>query len=789
MATVSPNIQLETALTQFAAEPSVSADQAAQLRAAVTENAVMLSKLNQYAQAGHLSGFAVEAQGTKPNLVGIYDLQTGVVTLPAASFQATGVIPSTDLKTNLKLQQILTEFGHSSVLDPATGTTKTVSKNMLDNLQSSLNGSPALAKEFKLAVNANPPLLEHFALLPPSTGAGGSYNDRTNTMNILPRTIETNSQGSPLGVFNINDMTFVLGHEIQHGVNAAEKEAARQTFIAQVSAIAVSNNPIHDYTTAIDHIIKAGRSDEAKAEIAGWNAVLSHVQQTNSTATITDMYALPNQTPRIRDFIDINTATGTAFAKAGLAFNPDATLSNTANNIEAMGVHYFDKAPSLSKIGPNADNDYQNFYGTNAIANVIHQERSQNHLVNGFAPQIHINMSQLRLQEPLIESFGLQITINPNTPQRYYNSGNQPPSIEKFDHTSNGINAFQHVPTTAASNNQMLNVEATSIQAPAMKVGQPCAKNDDEQTPAIEAPKPKQNHQPEISAPIGGPPIAAVNASDRADRGDDKRDDKQVVGVTTGLQLGNDFREKGHPGNGAYEKMLDEVQRMETTNGIAHGPNSALVAAALMVKAEQNKFYTAAIVRMEPDGQVSTLKLNPFGPSPKISVDPKEMVAQGQSFEKSTEQWALARSRQYASDAPAAERTLYQVKAMAQMTPTDQGLFEKIRQNVPSHISDDVVAKTMLQAKKEGVSNADQVDTVAMMGDNITLKGRTPGTRSTTDVNEPAAPMAETAKQTESFNQQLAIDLRLQQEQAFARKQEQENQSATQKMGGGMAMG
>jgi hypothetical protein len=283
-------------------------------------------------------------------------------------------------------------------------------------------------------------------------------------------------------------------------------------------------------------------------------------------------------------------------------------------------------------------------------------------------------------------------------------------------------------------------------------------------TPEQITPTPNKNDHPQSTPPIG-PPTTSRSP-----------DDKDVMGVTTGLQLGNDFREKGHPGNAAYENMLHEVKRMETTNGIAHGPNSELIAAALLVKAEQSKFRTAEIVRMEPDGMVSTLKLSLNEPIPKLSVDPKEVVAQGQSFEKSTQQWAAARSPHYASDAPAAERTLDQVKALAQMTSADQCLFEKIRQNVPPHISDDVVAKAMLQAKRDDVLTADKIATVDMAGDSIMVRGQTAVKRSMTDVSEPAAPMAETTKQTESFNQQLAIDLRLQQEQALAKKQEQENQ-------------
>jgi hypothetical protein len=299
-----------------------------------------------------------------------------------------------------------------------------------------------------------------------------------------------------------------------------------------------------------------------------------------------------------------------------------------------------------------------------------------------------------------------------------------------------------------------------------------------ENRPLDQTPRPQRPIQQSQAAES----VSAVTVSNASN-------DSQVIGPTTGLQMANDFRDKNHPGNARYERMLHEVEGMETTKGIPHGPNTSLIAAALMVKAEQNKFYVAEIVRMEPDGQISALKINPFGPAPKVTVDPKAVIAQGQSIEKSSELWLQARSGHYVSDAPVAERTQAQVNALSQMNGVDQALFEKIRQNVPSQISDDVVAKAALEAKKEGVSNVDQIDKVAMAGDNIAVKSRSPGTRSMTDANEPAAPMPETAKQTESFNQQLAIDQRLAQEQALARKQDQDNQGPTRHMPGGMAQG
>jgi hypothetical protein len=97
----------------------VSADQAAQLRASIVTNTSLLTRLNQDAHAGHLSGFALQPLGGAANLVGSYDLQTGVMTLPNSSFQAIGTAPSADLKATLKLQDMSLRLGHSSYVDAA----------------------------------------------------------------------------------------------------------------------------------------------------------------------------------------------------------------------------------------------------------------------------------------------------------------------------------------------------------------------------------------------------------------------------------------------------------------------------------------------------------------------------------------------------------------------------------------------------------------------------------------------------------------------------------------------
>ncbi|AOD15135.1 hypothetical protein VB151_01065 [Xanthomonas fragariae] len=143
-----PNPQLEAALAQFAGQPGTTPAQEAQLRAAVIADA---DRFNRQATSGQLKGFALEAPGGSPNLTGSYDKATGVVTIPAASFQSAGSAANADLKAVVGLQGMSVDFAHKTWQDPA-GQTRTVDQDMVSNLQATLNGSPVLAAQIKQAV-------------------------------------------------------------------------------------------------------------------------------------------------------------------------------------------------------------------------------------------------------------------------------------------------------------------------------------------------------------------------------------------------------------------------------------------------------------------------------------------------------------------------------------------------------------------------------------------------------------------------------------------------------------
>ncbi|MCW2003622.1 hypothetical protein FHY30_002377 [Xanthomonas arboricola] len=455
--------QLEAALSQFSAQPGISPDQAAQLRDALKADVGLLSQLDKQAQAGVLRGFAVQASGSSPpNLAGTYDIQSGVITLPASSLQPTGVVASQDLKATLQVQQMSVAFAHSTYPDVA-GNRQAVTQDMVNNLQATINGSPVLADEVKRAATtidltdtqkpqrAN---LEGFGFVGPGVAAGGTYDGNRKLMNLPPVGLQSFSAASPSGRFNPQDMTFVLGHEIQHSFNHSSKQQATALFLGQVEKQSKIRGPVHDYTDELRVYIQAGREDEAKAEISGWNALLSREKQINPAANSLDAM-LATKLDRNLDFIEQDKTSSSikALPKPGLAFNQDGTLSQSPGNIAAMGQHYFDRPsqlyaqPSQRPVGlgehrnqagqlqPTAD--YPNYYGVWAVEQIVQAEDKANVLYQGSRPKVAIDMAALGLKERLIENEGLDRGAN-KMPFPYHDSSTAPPTLHHFDHTQDG---------------------------------------------------------------------------------------------------------------------------------------------------------------------------------------------------------------------------------------------------------------------------------------------------------------------------------------------------------------
>lgn len=450
-----PHPALDAAVQQFAHQSGVTPADVAALQAAITSDPNLTQRLDSAATTGALKGFATASPGDGDAPVGVYDRASGTVTLPSSAFAPSGASADGDLHAVLRVQAMVVEFGGKSYTD-AAGASQPVTPDMLSNLQSTLNGSPALADNIKRAATAADPMqpshrvLESFDFTAPGAGVGGSFNASQHAMNLVPEALTTAAPGPGQSGYDAYDLTFVIGHEIQHGYNAQAAAQARSAFVTDVRALASSPDPVHDYTALVEGYIQSGREDEAQAHIAGWNALQSRVQRDQGHATLADInFAAPG---RAADFIERQH--GIFVPHANVQLNPDFSMPATADNIAAMGHNYFDR-PTAAHILPGDTRnpmalahggveDYPNYYAGWAIATIGGEERAAAH-GKGPAPQIQINMAHAGLYEDMMEKAGLNLGPSKQSIP-YLDSSTEPATPHSFDHTADGPHPYQHVP-------------------------------------------------------------------------------------------------------------------------------------------------------------------------------------------------------------------------------------------------------------------------------------------------------------------------------------------------------
>lgn len=314
------------------------------------------------------------------------------------------------------------------------GRTPGVTSEHVSNLQRAIERSPPLAAQFDAAVSAGH--LRHFALLPPGTNAGGTYDGPTRTINLPVSILSTPSASRTQGMA---ELTFVLGHEIQHGFNRSATSQAYRQFDLDVREALTTT---HDYTDAIGKLISSNRRDEASAEIAGWNALVGMVKASNPDASFRDLY---RASPRAYDFVRHTSRPADAFEPLpNLTFEPDISLRESAQNIEAMGQNYFDKSGDMARLGYHGQSDYANYYGAYAVGVASQWEAANSR--PGVPTRMTINMDRLGLSERLMEENGIFLGPGNPRPQPYLDSSTTPPTLHHFDHTHT---THTHVPIAA----------------------------------------------------------------------------------------------------------------------------------------------------------------------------------------------------------------------------------------------------------------------------------------------------------------------------------------------------
>ncbi|MET4727948.1 peptidoglycan hydrolase-like protein with peptidoglycan-binding domain [Lysobacter enzymogenes] len=93
-------------------------------------------------------------------------------------------------------------------------------------------------------------------------------------------------------------------------------------------------------------------------------------------------------------------------------------------------------------------------------------------------------------------------------------------------------------------------------------------------------------------------------------------------------------------------------------------------------------------------------------------------------------------------------------REIARMSPADQAMFAKIRGATPADVSDEVVAKAMLEAKRNGIPDVERVGQVGVVDGKLWVGSVTPGFQAAVSANGPAPNIQETLKETQLVNQQ-----------------------------------
>lgn len=262
-------------------------------------------------------------------------------------------------------------------------------------------------------------------------GQGAAYNPNNQTITLGDTS-------------NPRELVFQLAHEVQHANYSHHMDGHYKQTYKDMQAIASNTkDPIHDYTPVIDRGLDANRTNEAMAQLAGWNAYVEYQRSQNPNISDQDiLYYNPYRSNFSYDgtTIDPQTNRRTQNVHSDISLNPDLSAPMTQPNIEAMGKHFFDTGRGL---GQNLNLSYKEYYSSYYLESVASLE---NHFRPSYraanqnqAPTVYINMHGLNLSEPRIEADGLSIpggsmnyvdNSDPQNPQQSQLNGSAPNNVK-----------------------------------------------------------------------------------------------------------------------------------------------------------------------------------------------------------------------------------------------------------------------------------------------------------------------------------------------------------------------
>lgn len=272
------------------------------------------------------------------------------------------------------------------------------------DMEAAIASSPYLQEKMTEAVRLGQ--LEHIRLTSPGANEGGHYEDRANTIFVSADTF-TRGEFKHNESKRLDAIVSTLGHETGHALNA--ERTARET--AHVSKgitdgiRAAGQDGIFDATPLVAAYLREARRDEAMAEIHGWNALASRIEQLKGGPPSRD-----EMLRRADDSTECVTSdpNRNRHLSPGITLDPNMQMSDTRLpkagpiNLEPVAQCHFDQ--SQADLGAGGAANYANYYGAYLIQQIADDTRNW---VN--PPMVKLDMAKLGLEKAQLESTGLRV--------------------------------------------------------------------------------------------------------------------------------------------------------------------------------------------------------------------------------------------------------------------------------------------------------------------------------------------------------------------------------------------
>jgi len=171
----------------------------------------------------------------------------------------------------------------------------------------------------------------------PGDNAAAGYNAHSRTMHIRPQFNGSNGAYA--------ELMFVMGHETDHARSLKGVGQAEMVLFPAVEKIAEqeSQGP-RDYTRAIESYVQAQRTEEAQANIGGYNAMASYALTHGGAKKGKELETIYELDPvRMGDFIRKSGDPAQYALGGGLEVDKNFQMPKSDDNVEAMKGYYADK--------------------------------------------------------------------------------------------------------------------------------------------------------------------------------------------------------------------------------------------------------------------------------------------------------------------------------------------------------------------------------------------------------------------------------------------------------------